>query len=352
MEFKKITVCLDMAGCPNRCRHCWLGVTQNGRLHLHDLEFVANSFMPYTHALEVFSWYREPDYLDNYRELYEAECRLSTAHAPHFELMSFWRAVRDPQYVPWLRSLNVAACQLTLFGAEQTTDFHYGRKSAFSEIMRTADLLLLNGIAPRFQLFIHQKNADEMALLAELFDQKGFAGRSEDMGREFVVFMHQGSCDGENEKLYDIRVTPDEVFRIPDSFARSTLKHFQKQDLFDVFGHKEEDLYRELISDDSTRNLITDTPVFFVDKDYNVYPNITAPAPHWRLGNIKADGCYAILEHYCNKASAAQHIAETVPIRDMVKACGNETSRRLFIKEDYYTYLLNRYCKIHQEETA
>jgi MoaA/NifB/PqqE/SkfB family radical SAM enzyme len=341
-----------MAGCPNRCKHCWLGVTPNGRLHLNDLEYVADSFRPYTDALEVSSWYREPDYLDNYRELYDAECRLSTVHTPHFELMSFYRAVRDTEYVPWLRSLNVTACQLTLFGGERTTDDHYGRKGAFSEIMRTADLLLSNGIAPRFQIFIHQKNADEMALLEELFSQKGYAGRTEDMGREFVAFVHQGSCEGKNEKLYDVRVTPEEVSRLPDSLARSTLKHFQKQNLFEVFGQTEGALCRDFESDDSTRGFATDSPVFLVDKDYCVYPNITAPAQYWCLGNLKAEGCHAILDRYANNNSTAQHIAKTVPVRDMAKACGNKTSRRLFTKGDYYLYLLNRYCKIGWEATA
>jgi hypothetical protein len=191
-----------------------------------------------------------------------------------------------------------------------------------------------------------------MAFLANLFDQKGFAGRTEDIHREYVVFLHQGSCEGENEKLYGIRITPDEVLKIPDPFARSTLKHYQKQDLFDVFGRTEEELCLEMASDDSTRNFASRTPVFFVDKDFNVYPNITTPSPHWCLGNMKTDGCDMILKHYSDNASAAQHIAKTVPVRDMAKVCGNETSLRLFSKEDYYLYLLNRYCKIGREETA
>ena len=28
----QIAVALDMAGCPNRCRHCWLGHTPNKRI--------------------------------------------------------------------------------------------------------------------------------------------------------------------------------------------------------------------------------------------------------------------------------------------------------------------------------
>ena len=25
MKFNRITACLDMFGCPNRCKHCWIG---------------------------------------------------------------------------------------------------------------------------------------------------------------------------------------------------------------------------------------------------------------------------------------------------------------------------------------
>ncbi|MGI6376472.1 MAG: hypothetical protein ACOX3S_10785 [Anaerolineae bacterium] len=37
----RLVACLDMAGCPNRCRHCWLGVAPNGRLTRDDLCYLA-----------------------------------------------------------------------------------------------------------------------------------------------------------------------------------------------------------------------------------------------------------------------------------------------------------------------
>ena len=348
--FEKVTVCLDMAGCPNRCRHCWLGVTPNGRLYLNDLQYMAEAFHPFAKDLSVCSWYREPDYLNNYQELFALENHLSATQTPHFELMSFWRAVRDPHYVPWLRELNVKACQLTLFGTEETTDYHCGRKGAYQEILKAADLLLKNGIAPRFQVFIHQENVDELPLLEELFVKREYAHRVKDIGRELAVFVHQGSCDGESEKQYGIWLTPESVKKIPDSFAVSTLKHFQKQNLFDVFGQTEEALYGELATEASTQDFVSTTPVFFVDKDFYVYPNISTPSPWWRLGHLKTDGCKAILKRYAAYQSPAQRIAKTVPIGDMVKAFGNESSQRLFLKDDYLSYLLNRYCQAHWKE--
>lgn len=67
-KLNKITVCFDMAGCPNRCKHCWIGVTKNGRLEIHNMVSIAERFKKYTKELEVFSWYREPDYRDDYKD--------------------------------------------------------------------------------------------------------------------------------------------------------------------------------------------------------------------------------------------------------------------------------------------
>ena len=94
MKFKKITVCLDMHGCPNRCKHCWLGATPNGSLNAEDLRYTAEQFRPYTRKLEVYDWYREPDYGSDYKEMWELCEELSDVHAPHFELVSFWREIR------------------------------------------------------------------------------------------------------------------------------------------------------------------------------------------------------------------------------------------------------------------
>ena len=40
LNIEKITACLDMHGCPNRCKHCWLGITPNGKLSIDDLKLL------------------------------------------------------------------------------------------------------------------------------------------------------------------------------------------------------------------------------------------------------------------------------------------------------------------------
>jgi hypothetical protein len=186
----KVIVALDMAGCPNRCKHCWIGVSQNGNLNKDDLYYVAKEFRKIASNSEIASWYREPDYLDNYEELWNIENNLSdNLSVNHFELMSYWRAVRDNKHVPWLKKMGVNSCQLTLWGGKEKTDYY---AKTIEEIINFMDL----------------------------------EERCKKTGKEFSLFVHQGSCDGENGKLYDIRVTPDDLDKIPERLIQYTLKHF------------------------------------------------------------------------------------------------------------------------------
>ena len=76
---RHIGIAADMFGCPNRCRHCYLGNGPNGRLPAEVLREVAGAFWHWGgpgegagrfQQVDVASWYREPDFADNYRDLY------------------------------------------------------------------------------------------------------------------------------------------------------------------------------------------------------------------------------------------------------------------------------------------
>lgn len=345
MIFTSITVCLDMFGCPNRCRHCWVGHSPNGNLTNDDLKFLAEKFRPFTNCLSVYDWYREPDYKDTYKELWELCNILSDTHEEHFDLISVWRIVRDPQYVKWLSSLGLKKAQLTLFGGQEKTDYYTGRKNAYNEILEAIELLLEHRISPRIQIFVNKDTIDELPLIEDLIKSLDLENRCKSFGGEFSLFLHQGSCDGENEKLYAIRVTPEDLQKIPQTLIEYTLKHFHKTNIEDVFGKTEQVLYEELINDNSTASFVSDTPVFYIDKEFNVYPNVTTPEPVWLLGNLKTDGIETVLKNYTESKSAAQHTRLTVPLCQIVETQGDCKSQRLFDKDDYTLYLLNTYCR-------
>lgn len=344
--FHSITLALDMKGCPNRCKHCWMGWSPNGDMPEEDLTAAAADFAPFAGTLEILDWDREPDYSDRYRERWELCCKLSgpKPHQPHFELASVWRLVRDGSYAPWLASLGVETVQLTLFGGEETTDWYTGRKGAYREILQAIDVLLQNGVAPRIQVFVNRQNLPELSHIEQLIEKLDLDRRCREIGREFACFVHQGSCDGENRRFYDVWVTPEDLDKIPARLAAGTLKHFKAKTLLEVFGQPESELYRELLSDEATFRYVSDDPVFFIGHNYDVYPNITTPSPIWRLGNWKKDGAEAVLDAYANSRSPAQRTRLTVPARQLAEACGDPESRRLFGREDYIELLLHRYC--------
>ena len=133
--------------------------------------------------------------------------------------------------------------------------------------------------------------------------------------------------------------------KIPQKLVEYTLKHFNETKIENVFGKTEQALYEELIHDHSTASYVSETPVFYIDKDFSVYPNITAPAPAWFLGNLKTEGIETILKNYTESKSVAQAMRLTVPLCDIVASQGDCQSQRLFDKGDYIDYLTNKYCR-------
>jgi len=232
--------------------------------------------------------------------------------------------------------------QITLFGGGNTTDYYVGRKGAFREIMKATDALINNGIAPRLQIFINKSNLAELPFLSGL--AAGLEERCEKAGITFAAFVHQGSCEGANAELYDIRVTSEDLSAIPENLKKATLRHFGAKTLEEVFGEPESVLRKALLVDNGTERLSDKPPVFYVDGRFDVYPNFSASEPWWRLGNLKEDGAAAIVECYRENRSKAQSARLNVPISEMAKACGDPDSGRLFTRDDYIAYLLNKYC--------
>ncbi|MBE6614241.1 MAG: radical SAM protein [Ruminococcaceae bacterium] len=349
MHFRHLTVCLDMHGCPNRCRHCWLGHTPNGRMPTTALHDAAAAFRPFTDSLEIDYWYREPDFSEDYRELWNLTTALSDRKTPHFELVSVWRLVRDASYVDWLKERGVQAVQLTLFGGEVMTDRYTGRKGAYREILSAVDILLQNGIVPRIQTFVNRETLPELPHLVSIIRSMGLEARCTAVGKEFSFFLHQGSCDGANENNYDLWLTPADLAEIPPLLMQYTCRHFGTEDPTEIFGRTEAQWYSLLADSQDTENIVTDTPVFYIDHNYDVFPNITTPSPHWRLGNLYTDNAETILQRYTENSTPAQHIRASVPFCEIVRTCGNPTSQKLFCRGDYTDFLRNRFIYCHSE---
>jgi hypothetical protein len=154
---KKIGVALDMHGCPNRCRHCYLGFGTNRPLSDADFRWTARQFREYLKhsstaidSVNFSSDFREPDFSDGYRHLYELEKALSDEEPVRYELLSIWRLAHDKEYASWAKSVRPQTCQITFFGMEETTDWFYRRKGAFKDALTATERLLEVGMKPRW----------------------------------------------------------------------------------------------------------------------------------------------------------------------------------------------------------
>ena len=125
IDREHIGIAFDMHGCPNRCRHCYLGSAGNAVLSADQVRWGVDQFRrfmatPHTpiKRLSVATWFREPDYGDDYRRLHDLEAELGDGEPPRYELLSIWRLARDADYASWARSLGPGKCQISFFGTE------------------------------------------------------------------------------------------------------------------------------------------------------------------------------------------------------------------------------------------
>lgn len=72
--------------------------------------------------------------------------------------------------------------------------------------MNATEILLNNGIAPRYQYFINEDNKDEVEHFMKLIENLHINERVQALGMSFRSFINPGTCDRENENLYQVRI--------------------------------------------------------------------------------------------------------------------------------------------------
>ncbi len=336
MYNKLLVICTDMYGCPNRCKHCWLGHMSNRPMSENADTIIVDFFKPFFRKITYYSWLREPDYCNNYRERWNRDNQISVNAKPkRFELASFWRLVRDPDYIFFLKEVAVKRVQLTFFGMEETTDKYIGRKGAFQELLKATEILVENQIAPIWQAFINEENKNEIVQLRYMIDSLKLKERCLAFGEEFKFFVHCGSCDGENRKLYNIRI---KKAHIPEIIKPYYLNYSE------VMTERE---CCELLKDNTSYFIYhnEDTIVLNISNAFDVYFNFTHMSKAWKIGNLKMDAPEELIQKIIQEDTAALNLARTIQIKKLVERYGNAQSDRAFFLEDYKSYLLNCYLE-------
>lgn len=337
---KPLNLAVDLAGCPNRCLHCWLGHMPNRSMEPEADAWIVERFRPYFEKICFYSWLREPDFCPDYRARWERDKQLSVGAQPRrFELASFWRLAREPDYARFLKELGVGCVQLSFFGLEETTDRYVGRRGAFRELLRATEVLLQNGIRPRWQGFLNEENREELVKLLALSEDLDLKRRCEKLGGEFRFFVHEGSCDGENRKLYPIRILKE---HIPPELVPYYLNYDKictERELWERWkddpGHVDFHNAGEI--------------VLYVSNGYDLYFNFTHMRSEWRIGNLRTDPLDELIRAVLEEDTPALRTARAVPLGELVRRYGDPASSRVFSPEDYQTWLLNTHLEREAE---
>lgn len=353
---KKIGVALDMHGCPNRCRHCYLGFGTNRKMSDDDLRWTAAQFRDYVEttdtieSLNISSDFREPDFSNGYRHLYELEKALSDEEPARYELLSIWRLARDKGYASWAKSLGPQSCQIAFFGMEETTDWFYRREGAFKDALTATERLLEVGMKPRWQIFLTRRLIPEIDELLRLIKSLRLRERVQDLGGEFQVFMHTPSPIGEARRIEDLRPTIEEVTSLPEEILEASRRHFGRQTLWQTEG----ELYKSIMEKEETPpsdETLLDEPSrfwFFVTNNWDVFSNVGTLEPWWKLGNLKVDSVETIVRRFQRDEILGLEVLMHYPQSKLAKEYGNPQGRKIYSGRGD---LLDLYREEHCEAT-
>lgn len=350
---RSIGLAFDMNGCPNYCRHCWLGPGSKEKLTESDVRWGVSEFKEYfresdhpIEAVSVATWFREPDYSDDYRQLFELETELSDTEPERYELLSIWRLANDPKYAEWAKSIGTEKCQISFFGMEDTTDWFYRRKGAFRDALTATERLFQVGIKPRWQVFLTTKLLPEIHDFADLMKSHGVKKQTSEMDSdESEVFLHLPGPDFEARKIRQYRPEISLVGNLPEVLLNSTRKHFQTTTLWST----EEDLLAQIVSEEykpGERISLPDKLWLFICSNWDVYSNIGTLEKWWLLGNLKKDGARAILDTYEMNRNSGLQALFSVTENNLANRYGNPESNKIYTNAESLLSLYRaRYCE-------
>lgn len=346
-------VMLDMAGCPNSCRHCWLGRQKNASMSIGELKEIAAEFKGWRDEegrgirnLGFFSWWREPDYRDDYRELWALEQELSSPGcAKRFELHSTWRLARDESYAKWAAALEPKVCQISFFGMEETTDWGMRRKGAFRDQLLATERCIEAGITPRWQLFLTKRCLGELEDFLKMIYELKLHERCKKNDRKFEIFLGGIAPEGNGYELEEVRLEKQDLKLIPKKLISISREGTE------LLGNKTEaELFRLLLKKTRPKKMSAPMNSIAINANFDAYPNVAEPAEWWKLGNIKTDGVDKIIKTYRDETSPGMIASKTIPLNKLALKYANPASQKLYDEGDLITRMMHQWGEDHMKE--
>ncbi|MCD4700973.1 MAG: hypothetical protein K8S24_03860 [Candidatus Aegiribacteria sp.] len=351
IDRNQIGVAFDMQGCPNRCRHCWLGPANSRMLSEQDVRWGTSLFRNLIAGgntpikrLSVATSFREPDMSDDYRQLYDLEAELGDGKPHRYELLSIWRLARDNSYARWAKSVGPDICQISFFGLRNTNDWFHRRTGAFDDAITASKRLLDAGMKPRWQIFLTTKLIPELNELLSLIDKLRLRERVRELNDEFQLFIHLPGPEHEARKIEYLRPTTEQAIGLPQVILDSTRKHFSRE----VLWQSEETLFSEIVNNGYIKTTTTLPEVlwFFVRSNWDVFANVGTLEDWWCLGNLKRDSVETIIHRFENdETPGLKSLAHESPA-ELARQYGNPNGHKIYTsKGDLLSLYRGRHCE-------
>lgn len=349
----KLSIAFDIYGCPQHCKHCWIGSYNHSDMFPEEI-FTEFNKIKNDHGKHKY-WgaeiqylgidFLEPHYGNNYKEIYSEMDKLNNNHKfdieNNFDLFSIWRITRDESYVHWLKKRGMKYGQIKIFGINETNDYFYGRKGANIDIIKGTNVLLQNGIIPRWQFYYNKIGLNEINDLIKLIDDMNLHKRANELGGEFVFHAVTFDSDGIGFRNHNYRIEKNEIDIIPQSLLENSERYSGKKSMFT----SESEYYEELFDSNELLELPREHWLwFFITSDWNVYPNFMGIAPWWKIGNLKEDEWNKIITNYVCDNCLGLKTFSNMKIQYLIRKYCNRKSNKVYTsKKDLLVYLVNRY---------
>lgn len=352
---QELSLAFDIYGCPQRCRHCWLGDLPNNYMNVEE---VIDTFLRIKQEQEAKGYYgvqvkyfspdvREPHFGRDYEELYARTDRMNGCKLEvdkNYELLSLWRLAHDFGYAKWAKERGIKRCQLKVFGLEKTSDYFHGRKGAHRDLLLATNRLLDQGMIPRWQVYLNQWGVKELDGVLDLVCELNLWERVQELGEPFNIHLTTFDSEGNGFKNHNLRINSADKRFIPKLLWQKTLEHFGEDCCLMT---ESEWIQAILAGEDRTPMPKEHNLFFFVTSDWEVYPNLGEVAPWWRLGNLQKDPWLDILSSYKNNIPIGLRNLDTLTNKELATRYGDVTGDKLFMNVDelvgYYLAKANRW---------
>lgn len=352
----EISLAFDICGCPNRCRHCWLGQASTRGIDLQravelyrELKALLNAkggYFDLTKVKYFSTYFREPHYCEDYRRNRDLELELNggSDYAADYQLLSVWRLAHDHSYASWAKTIGTKKCQIALFGLEQNNDWFYRRKGAHQDIISGTSRLIEAGIQPRWMVFLTKRGLPDFEGVLDLVDHLHLRDRVSQIGGDFELFLNDPTPIGEAESLQDIRLTLDDISRIPHELIASTQKYTKK-----LFRPKPESEWIDEMLSEEDIAIGLDYPNdlwFYITPDWDVYSNVGSMEPWWRLGNLLTSSWEGILSSFLRDRPVALRASTQLTRHEATRKLGEPDLKHLYLsKSDLYQLWLEKHSR-------